>query len=623
MTDPTQTTGSPARASQFSLAPPDPVEAFKQAVALEQLGRIDEAEQIYRQLLRSFPKEVAVLFNLALLVKSRGDLIEAEALLWRAVDWQPKATALLNVLGVVLAGRGKIEQAEAIYRRAIAFDAEDVESRYNLGVLLEQNGYGPEALESYREAIQLQPDHSAALTRAGALLIEQSLFTDAIMLLDSALAAMPRYFDALYYRGWALSKLGKHDEALRVLDSARDLRPNSFETGFAIANVLRDAARHEQALAAYLKLIEQWPDAAQVHAEFNNLAWASGLREDFLKTFSIAKQRIGDNVELLYLEALFHLRRDNWAVAENLLARAHRMAPERADIAGQLARALSSQGRFQESYEMFMAAIALEPEVLTHHQQLGFALLRDHQPARALGVFEQLLTRDFTDQLSLAGLSLAYRESADSRYQQLVDHARYVGVYDLAAPEGFANSEAFNLALADELDDLHRTKMEPLDQTLRGGTQTTGELFVQKSSVIAQVRESIQSAIADYIQKLPDDPHHPMTRRRKKEFGFSGSWSCRLQSEGFHTNHIHPHGWISSAYYARLPEGEAMDAASRKGWLGLGGSNLALGKEDRMENFVQPKIGRLVLFPSFFWHGTVPFSNGGDRLSIAFDVIPQ
>jgi len=37
---------------------------------------------------------------------------------------------------------------------------------------------------------------------------------------------------------------------------------------------------------------------------------------------------------------------------------------------------------------------------------------------------------------------------------------------------------------------------------------------------------------------------------------------------------------------------------------------------------VKPKPGMLVLFPSYFWHGTVPFEDGGRRLTAAFDVVP-
>ena len=38
---------------------------------------------------------------------------------------------------------------------------------------------------------------------------------------------------------------------------------------------------------------------------------------------------------------------------------------------------------------------------------------------------------------------------------------------------------------------------------------------------------------------------------------------------------------------------------------------------------IQPRAGRLVLFPSYMWHGTVPFRDSQPRTTIAFDVIPK
>jgi hypothetical protein len=58
------------------------------------------------------------------------------------------------------------------------------------------------------------------------------------------------------------------------------------------------------------------------------------------------------------------------------------------------------------------------------------------------------------------------------------------------------------------------------------------------------------------------------------------------------------------------------------GWLKFGESNLGLGGDDRPERFVKPVVGQLVLFPSYMWHGTVPFQSAADRLTIAFDVVP-
>jgi hypothetical protein len=39
--------------------------------------------------------------------------------------------------------------------------------------------------------------------------------------------------------------------------------------------------------------------------------------------------------------------------------------------------------------------------------------------------------------------------------------------------------------------------------------------------------------------------------------------------------------------------------------------------------FVQPRPGRLVLFPSYLWHGTTPLECAEPRLTIAFDAVPR
>ncbi len=58
------------------------------------------------------------------------------------------------------------------------------------------------------------------------------------------------------------------------------------------------------------------------------------------------------------------------------------------------------------------------------------------------------------------------------------------------------------------------------------------------------------------------------------------------------------------------------------GWLKFGETNLNLGNLECIEKVVQPKEGRLVLFPSYMFHGTIPFTSNETRTTIAFDVVP-
>src|SRR5690606_15878519 len=104
-------------------------------------------------------------------------------------------------------------------------------------------------------------------------------------------------------------------------------------------------------------------------------------------------------------------------------------------------------------------------------------------------------------------------------------------------------------------------------------------------------------------------------------FRFSGSWSVRLRRDGFHLNHVHSEGWISSCYYVGLPTVIA-DETRKEGWIKFGETGFDLGEREMIERMVRPEVGKLILFPSYLYHGTVPFVDESPRTTVAFDVVP-
>ena len=156
-----------------------------------------------------------------------------------------------------------------------------------------------------------------------------------------------------------------------------------------------------------------------------------------------------------------------------------------------------------------------------------------------------------------------------------------------------------------------------LDQSVRGGSQTDGALFMRQEPAIVALRAAVVEAVAAYIARLPaPDPNHPLLgQRRDRTPRFAGSWSVRLAGGGHHSSHVHPLGWISSALYIDVPDTLGGDAGKLA--LGIPEWTLATGLGARQ--MVEPAVGRLVLFPSTMWHNTIPFESG-TRLSVAFDV---
>jgi hypothetical protein len=207
----------------------------------------------------------------------------------------------------------------------------------------------------------------------------------------------------------------------------------------------------------------------------------------------------------------------------------------------------------------------------------------------------------------------------------LADYDRLVMPVKIEPPDGFSSTEAFMAALADDLRTMHTTVYHPTEQSLREGTQTRGLLFDRQISTVQALAQQLQRQIKEKLAELPRDSTHPFLGRNTGRIRFAGSWSVRLRSGGFHINHVHQAGWLSSALYVSLPEGmgDAPAGVATPGALAFGIPDTALGLDLPPRRVEPPRVGRLLIFPSYFWHGTIPFESDQDRLTVAFDALPD
>jgi hypothetical protein len=232
---------------------------------------------------------------------------------------------------------------------------------------------------------------------------------------------------------------------------------------------------------------------------------------------------------------------------------------------------------------------------------------------------EKSLILSPVDQTGLAVLGSAWRMMGDERDEMLNGYDDLIRVFDLEPPQGFSSMADFNDALNAWLVRLHGNTREPLQQSLRGGSQTRGYMFGMGHDLPERLKLRVTAAIDRYIAETRPDARHPFRGRCGAGFRYKDSWSSRLRDCGFHVNHIHPGGWISSCYYVGVPDA-VKDETARQGWIKFGEPSFDAGLGVRRA--IQPKQGRLVLFPSYMWHGTIPF-HGDARTTIAFDAVPN
>jgi tetratricopeptide (TPR) repeat protein len=455
--------------------------------------------------------------------------------------------------------------------------------------------------------------------------------------------ALPRSVD---YRLWhihglILRQLERHGEALKSLTRAVELAPSAANPAHALARALYEAGlpsvdayaravrlapgtpeitlglaaalvaerRAEDAIAGLDRSLSFTPQWTEGHVQLAKLRWMQGERQGFTRSFDEALAKLPGSVDLRREQIIALVHAEQWDDALRAIANG------RATIGPHFIFDANEAAIHSELGEVAVADAIFER--LANAKDSSVQLRRVRHDLRAGRPEKASIAIDPWLEGPQAFLfwpyaSIAWRMKADPRAQWLEGDPRFVGVYDIADRLPPLDQ------LAGTLRELHTVQSEPLEQSLRGGTQTDGNLFQRIDPVIVKLREAIRAAVAEHVAQLPprDERHPLLAPRRDAPIRFNGAWSVRLSGGGYHANHVHPLGWISSALYVVLPQDLGHGEA---GFLTLGEPQAQLQLDLPATRIVEPKPGRLALFPSWMWHGTRPFGVG-ERMTVAFDV---
>lgn len=437
--------------------------------------------------------------------------------------------------------------------------------------------------------------------------------------LEIALQHRPDSRDLRLRRALLNEQQGLNQESLQELEALARDAVDSPQLLAQLGGALRFAGRETEALSALENGIGRWPTDARLHKLLADTYWQRGDGEQCTRELERAIARFPNELHLRLVAADVHRNAGNPRKALELLEPGLRLAANSAAIHTSVGVVLDLLDRTDEALGHLRTAVVLAPQSGQMKRNLLTALLRSSGQQEAAALCDELLAAAPDDQLLIAHRATAFRLANDARYERLHDYARLVRTYRLAPPAQYAGIAEFNAEFARRLGELHRAHVHPLGQSLFGGTQTERNLPAD-DPLVAHFFSMIDAPIRDYVSKLhPHDRGHPTDRRAASAYRIAGSWSVQLQPGGFHANHVHPQGWISSAYYVDLPRAPAGN--ERAGWLKFG-EPATSAAACPANYFIRPEAGILVLFPSYLWHGTVPFDTGGRRLTAAFDVVP-
>lgn len=551
-----------------------------------------------------------------------GDAIGAEKILREAAAFDSTWSPTLTTLGELLLGSGRREEAEQFLLKAATSTKADPRAALVLARHCNDSRRHAQALavvapfcRSGHLTPELATQHVNALAALGR--------GDEAIAFYRTLAANPSGNAAAFHAlAIALQAANRHDEAERALQPVLTrIRPTAalLHTQARSLVALGEFDRAEAALRAGVSLDPQHVDA---HDDLARLVWMrTGDAAQATATMEEALRRFPGNDALRAAKAaVLQGAGDPRAAYACFVPRLEHTQPS----PSLLVRAGLAALEFDPATALDLANRALQakPSDTPARKLMAAARLGVGDARAALPVCETLLVEEPDDQYLIALQTTAWRLLDDERYERFCDYRNLVVPHVLEVPPPWRNLTDFLGDVRRSLEKLHDALRHPLlFQSLRHGTETTQDLTRNQDPVIRALFASFDAPIRDYMARSGKGTD-PLQRRNTGAYRFNGSWSVRLRTSGFHHNHVHPRGWISSACYIDLPD-NARDPTSREGVLAFAEPGILTTPSLPPQHEVRPEPGTLVLFPSYFWHGTVPFSGSGTRLTVAFDAVPE
>ncbi len=451
----------------------------------------------------------------------------------------------------------------------------------------------------------------------------------------------------------ALKAAGRIDEALAAFRAIVDVAPTNPVVMHNLAGALGDAGRNREAIDWATRAIKAGITASETWLVLARAEVAEGMIDEAKRDFIAAlNKRPTDSVAHKELAQLVWMISGDREISLQALDAAIRAYPRELDLRLVRAQVIGQTGDAEGEYEETLAALKLsggQPllemaaansalaagaygAALVHAEAAAKALPRDPsvsqalvrallavgEPLEASRLISRLRAEHPLDQFHIAAQATAWRMQGDDRFRALYDYEKFVAGFPLSCPKGWKSAESYVDDLIDALDRHHQYKTHPFGQSVRHGSQLPS-IDTIEDPVLKAVSEAVRGPISSYISRIGVGPD-PLRIRNRGGYKIFGIWSIRLASCGYHINHVHPQGWLSSASHLRFPA--TKDEGDRSGWLTFGEPGVPTEPKLAAEHFVRPQKGVMVVFPSYMWHGTVPFEGETTRLTIAADSVP-
>ena len=559
------------------------------------------------------------LWHLAGVIRRKsGDNAGARDALQTAISLGSASAELYNTLALVHEDLADLDAAEQAYADAGTLDSAYLPAQVNAAKLLFARDRISAAIGRLENVSRKHPDADLVINALAEMYHKTGDLDRAEALYTGLIGRNPGNMAATIRMGQLLRDKGKPEAALEHLTRHAPNFPAVPEYGEALSGPLVDLRRFTEARQLLEQIVAAAPAYFPAHRALARLAKEYTSDEDCYASFRALSRQWPREVSIWKAWAITASAFRDYALALDVIAEAknHFTLPPELVFLEAVALGETNQPQLAEQRFSALSAASIPARDYCAARARNAVQLRDGEGAAHWA--NKAVEHSPDDQFAWAYLGLAWRLLGDEREHWLFDYARQTA----QIPVPMLESREMLDRLCDVLRKLHIASNNAAEQSMRHGTQTQGALFHLQDSSIQELRQDIAQVVDNFVVGLPDDATHPFYRRKSGKTRFVGSWSVRLRQAGFHISHIHQEGWISSALHLVVPDLNAEVGLDSPGCLLLGSPPAELNLELGPRKIVRPVEGSLVLFPSMMWHGTSPFSQDSERLTVAFDAVP-
>lgn len=226
---------------------------LQEAVGHHREGRLQEAEQLYQQILQENPTHSDALHLLGLVAYQSLEYSRAQDLIRQAIQ-QDSAKSLYHYnLGLACEKAGQLNEAVQAYQRALQLKADYVEAQSNLGNVYRELGDLGAAVVAFERAIALKPDSAGAYNNLGVVFKEQHDLDRAMDSYQQALRLNPRNAESYYNLGKVYIERRHWKDAAIEFRKAIDINPGYAKAHHSLGLTLLWEGHQGEALSQFRK----------------------------------------------------------------------------------------------------------------------------------------------------------------------------------------------------------------------------------------------------------------------------------------------------------------------------------------------------------------------------------